>query len=85
MNIAREDKLTLHFGALSPPLKEQLKKHKTDPSEVAQFQKDHDAIVRLAIRSVIAQSEKHRAQGRLFKRIIAHLKKRHDHERTRRD
>ncbi len=72
---AREERLEIRFGALCPALKEQLNKYKTDPKEIAQLQKDHDAIVRLSIKGIMSQMEKRNAQNRLFKRIVAHLKK----------
>lgn len=43
----------LHFGALAPTLKEQLADFDLPPLMIKHWQKDADAIVRLAVRELI--------------------------------
>lgn len=73
--------LGLVFGALAPPLAEQLTAAGV-PSEnvpdMEHHQKDADAIARLSIRGLMSDAEKDRARNRLLKAIIRDLE---DHVR----
>jgi hypothetical protein len=60
----------IHFGAMAPPLKEQLKEFNLDDNSLEHFQKDAEAIVRLAIRGIIPDSVKSSANKRLLKNIV---------------
>lgn len=61
----------LRFGALCPPIIEQITEQGLGISArlVAHYQKDVDAIIRLTVRGVITDGEAHRAKTRLMKRI----------------
>lgn len=59
------------FGAMAPPLAEQLAEvlgERSHPN-LPQHQKDADAIARLAVRGVLTETEAHRARKRLMKRL----------------
>ena len=63
--------IEIRFGALSPPLHEQL----DVPKEHLEFEQQlYDAIILCKIHSVLSGSESQRAQQRLFKRILEKLK-----------
>jgi len=61
---------TLIFGALAPPIHEQLGLARpTAGSPADHWQRDADAISRLAVRGLLADSESLRARRRLLKRM----------------
>jgi len=66
--------ISLHFGALVPQLKEQLEGYGVDSTDIEHFQKDADAIVRLAIRGLIPDSTKITANRRLMRNIVKAIK-----------
>jgi hypothetical protein len=61
------------FGATAPPIDEQLRsqgyKLDMDPLDRGYLQRDADEVTRLAVRSVLTQSERDKARWRLV-RII---------------
>lgn len=59
------EKLNIRFGAMVPPLAEQI----GEILNVDTYQKDADAVVRLYLRGVITDTEKQNANKRLFKMI----------------
>lgn len=66
--------ISLHFGALAPTLKEQLKEHVIDDTDLKHFQRDADAITRLAVRGLITDSTKMRAHKVLMRNIVRAIK-----------
>lgn len=62
--------MELVFGALAPKLSEQLQR---TGKQITHFQKDADAITRLAIRGIISSSTAHAARGMLVKQIMREL------------
>lgn len=69
--------LKLNFGALAPKLSEQLIDAGVSASVVdrKQWQKDADAITRLYVRSLIADSTALDARKKLMRKIISEVKK----------
>lgn len=61
--------MNIEFGALAPPLAEQLKDAGIGVVKWAIFQKDADAITRLRVRGVMSDLEAHKARTRLIKAI----------------
>ena len=61
-------KLSIHLGALAPPLSEQLA-GLADPDTLAHFDRDAEAIARLAVRGLLTGAEKEAAYKRLVKAI----------------
>jgi len=61
------------FGALAPKLGDQLKGIDVAKTEVIHWQKDADAITRLAIRLLLSDAEIHKARQRLVKSINKEL------------
>jgi hypothetical protein len=59
----------LSFGALSPPLSEQLAGLGLKVLTIRHFQRDADAITRLLVRGLMSESHGHLARGRLARRI----------------
>lgn len=59
----------LHFGALAPPLAEQLAGFDLDAEKVDLWQQDADAITRLGVRGVITDGEAKSAYQRLGRQI----------------
>lgn len=68
--------LTLHFGAVAPPIKSQLKKqgYKFNEETVKHFQKDADAFSRLYIRKFISLEQANKMRDRLHTNIIKHIR-----------
>jgi hypothetical protein len=68
----------IKFGALCPPLGEQLRNQglnlDLDPMGRQLLQRDIDEVTRLAIRGVITESERDRARKRLMQTLKKHLK-----------
>jgi hypothetical protein len=66
-------KLSISFGALSPPIGEQLQeqglKLDIDPLQRQYLQRDADEVARLKVRGVITEAEADRARKRLFQII----------------
>lgn len=67
----------LSFGALSPKLSEQLDSQKVTYSKnsVSHFQKDADAVTRLAERGLLTDSIARNARKKLIKKIAASVDK----------
>jgi len=63
----------LHFGALAKPIADQLHEQglKYDVDRLEQFQKDADAITRLAIRNYLPDSVKRNIHKKLLRFITA--------------
>jgi len=61
----------LSFGAMSPTIKSQLDAAglSASPAELKHWQTDAEAVVRLACRGLLSDSEKSKACGRLMKKI----------------
>jgi len=59
----------LHFGALAPKLKEQLKEFMVLPDDLEHAQLDADAITRLSIRGLITGSETLKARRKLGQKL----------------
>jgi hypothetical protein len=63
-------KLSISFGALSPPIGEQLQtqglKLQMDPLQRQYLQRDADEVSRLRVRGVLTEAEADRARKRLF-------------------
>ena len=67
---------SLSFGALTPPLAEQLKSQRLkakDPKMLEHWQKDGDALTRICMRGLITDGECHRARKRLMKKITPNV------------
>jgi hypothetical protein len=65
--------IEIHFGALTPPLSEQLSNFKIDEKNLAHYQRDADAITRLSVRGLITDSMKGQTYKKLLKNIINEL------------
>lgn len=61
--------LAIEFGALAPPLSEQLAALGIDDETIEHWQRDADAISRLSIRDVLTTREARVARERLWKRM----------------
>jgi hypothetical protein len=62
--------LSLHFGAMAPKLAEQIPDDVcVDAGDLLHWQKDADAITRLAIRGVITDSQARAGRQKLVQRI----------------
>lgn len=59
------EKFSIRFGAMCPPLAEQI----GEIPNIEQYQADADAITRLYLRGVIPNSAKENAHKRLFRQI----------------
>jgi len=72
-----EDKtqIGIHFGALAPKLKEQLKSFQLDDMKLQHIQLDADAITRLLIRGLIPDSVAHKTRQKLIKNITKSIHK----------
>ena len=57
------------FGALSPPMHEQLAQYGLRAKTVEIIQEDANAITRLSVRGILTWSEADRARKRLMKEI----------------
>lgn len=66
----RKREFGLSFGALADPISRQLSAQGIQPPSASyHFQRDADAITRLAVRGILSDAEKRRAHQRLMKRI----------------
>lgn len=74
--------LELCLGALCPPLAEQLAGFSIDSEAIEQYQKDHNAIVRLSARRRPTESEKYRAQRRFVLSIQREIKRKKNRNRA---
>jgi hypothetical protein len=68
----------LVFGALAEPILDQLREQGVRASilssvDALNFQKDADAITRLAVRGILPEAEKRAAHRRLLRRIIVEI------------
>ncbi len=69
----RRQNFGLSFGALAPPLIEQVPE--LAALDALKFQQDADAITRLAVRGLLTEAEVHRARQRLVTRIAKEVAK----------
>lgn len=65
------------FGGLVEPLEKQLKEQglKFDKVEVDEYQECNDAIFTLHLSDILTYSEVEKARQKLYKQILAHIKK----------
>lgn len=69
-------KFEIQFGALCPPLSQQIVAAGSKvPSDVDLLQQDADEISRLYIRGLLSDSESTRARKRLMARIVRNVSK----------
>ena len=67
-------RLELYFGALTDSVSEQLRKQFNNPNmDLAMFDEDAKALVRVYVRGIISDSENQRARKRLMKKITSYL------------
>lgn len=75
MRGARDGEYGVHFGALAPKIIQQLAEQfpgvTFDRKRLNVIQRDYDAVVRLAVRSMLSEREKRNAQKRVMKEIGA--------------
>lgn len=71
-----ERSFSIHLGALAPKLTKQFADAgvSINPTLVAHWQKDQDAIARLAVRGLLSDAESTKALKRLCKKIRAESK-----------
>lgn len=64
-------KIGLQFGALAPPLDEQLVEQgiAAGVRNLRQLQQDADAVSRLAVRQILTEAEADKARQRIIKRV----------------
>lgn len=69
--------LNLIMGALAPPLRDQIREQKLrfDANTIRHFQRDMDAITRLAVRQLLSPSIRAKLNEKLFKQIVRYLSK----------
>ena len=69
-----EVKLELHFGALAPPVSQQIKKqiNYTD-DRILKFDEEAKALVRVYLDGLITDGENEKARKRLMKKITNYL------------
>ena len=62
---------TIEFGALAPPLSEQLAEQGVpfDAQECARWERWHDALYQLAIKGPVTRGERQRIEDRMHKMI----------------
>jgi hypothetical protein len=68
--------LTLAFGWGAPSIEDQLKElgiEGVDPKSLEQWQKDADALLRVGVRSLVAESIVNKGLNRLARTIERHL------------
>ena len=66
--------LKLYFGVLTESVSEQLQKQFNNPNiSLPEFDKDAKSLVRVYVRGIISDSENHKAQKRLIKKIVNYL------------
>ena len=74
--------LNISFGAMAPPLIEQLSEFGIKQSEeLEHIQKDIDAINRVRIRGIIPRSKAIKGEQKLFKKITTIVQKFVDYKR----
>jgi hypothetical protein len=71
-----ERSFSIHLGALAPTLTQQFADAgvRMNPTLLAHWQKDQDAIARLAVRGLLSDTEARKARERLCKKIRAESK-----------
>lgn len=69
--------VALHFGALVPSIREQLKANgqRLRPDVARSFQRGADAIIYLSVHGYLTDGEKRRARLRLVNAIARHVRK----------
>lgn len=67
------ERLTIHFGAMCPPLSEQLASIALPTEKIDQWQMMADSIVRLHVHNILSDSKVEKARSRLMKRIAAEM------------
>lgn len=70
----KNKQIELRFGAFAPPLFDQLSAYNLSPGLIGQYQRDKDAILRLAVQGIIAEGEARKARKRLTKQIAAAIR-----------
>jgi hypothetical protein len=72
------DRLSVSFGALSPPIDEQLRdqglKLDMDPVHRCHLQRDADEVARLRVRCILTEAESDRARKRIMQIIKKQVK-----------
>lgn len=65
--------LNLSFGALAPPIREQLRYAKVTirSRDLAHFQRDADAVTRLVVRGLLSDGIAQKAIRKLMRNILA--------------
>ena len=63
--------LTIQFGALAPPLVDQLRAFNVQaiPNTINHYQRMADALVLLRVSKIISEYEAHKARARITKKI----------------
>jgi hypothetical protein len=69
------NKVGIHFGAMSPPLKVQLKEFNLNKKVVMHLQKLVDSTFALYFADLLSEMEKRRVYKRLMKKIVDEIKK----------
>lgn len=70
------ERLGIYFGALASPVKKQLAGRGCKPSDIAHWQKDSDAIVRLALRGLIPDHVARTARQRIIAAVAKDIRSR---------
>lgn len=75
-SIIAEREFGLHFGAMAESISDQLSAQgfNAEPADLLHWQKDSDAITRLAVRRLLPESQAHNARKRLMKLIVKGVK-----------
>lgn len=66
-------KLHMTYGALAIPLRRQLRGLGISREAIAHFQRDSDAVTRLAVRGLVSEAEARRIRQRLTKMIAGQV------------
>lgn len=68
-------KISIGFGFVSPPLCDQLNKHQLffDETTIKHFELDRDALNRMRMRELIPESQTRKAYEKLSERIFEHI------------
>lgn len=68
------ERLSITFGAMAPPLAEQLKPHSMPEAQVGLCQRFADSIVLLRVHGVLTEREADKARKRLMGKITEKLR-----------
>ena len=74
--MATNKPLTIQFGALAPPLVDQLRAFNVQaiPDTINHYQRIADAVVLLRVSKIISESEAHKARVRITKKLRKDIK-----------